>query len=43
MFRLAKTAFTRFRRLINKMKEIEIREIEVAALAGIVLWNEGIF
>jgi thymidine phosphorylase len=30
----------RCRQVINKMRDMQIRDIEVAALAAIILWNE---
>lgn len=36
-----KDILTRCVTLTNKMKKLKIREYEVAALAGIILWNEG--
>lgn len=29
------------RNVVNKMVRMSIRDVEVAALAGIILWNEG--
>jgi hypothetical protein len=38
--RHAVTVISSFRQLVNKMQRLGVRDIEVAALAGIILWNE---
>lgn len=31
------------RRIISRLQQISAREIEIVALVGIILWNDGIF
>ncbi|KAI6190772.1 hypothetical protein M3Y97_00154900 [Aphelenchoides bicaudatus] len=37
---VSKNVLTRCRTLTNKMRKLQVRECEIASLAGILLWNE---
>jgi len=39
--RRCESVVTRFRRGLQKMHELSVRDVEVAALAGVILWNEA--
>lgn len=37
---MSKDIIVRIKHLVNKMRRLQIREVEIAALAGVILWNE---
>lgn len=39
--RRSESVIGRFRRGLQKMHELGVRDVEVAALSGIILWNEA--
>jgi hypothetical protein len=38
---LIRDIIRKFRVLTNKMVRLQVREVEIAALLGLILWNEG--
>jgi len=38
--RLTMSIVVRCKRVVTKMRQMSIRDVEVAALAGVILWNE---